>query len=40
MNTLIKYDIPFKIDNLLHDMLQQDYNLRPTMEDIYYEYLL
>lgn len=39
-NTLFTHDIPHTIDNLLHDMLQIDYNRRPTLEDIYYYYEL
>jgi serine/threonine protein kinase len=39
-DTIIKYNIPHTIDNLLHDMLQTNYKERPTMEEIYYEYSL
>ena len=39
-NTIIKYDIPHTIDNLLHDMLQTNYKERPTMKEIYYDYSL
>ena len=30
--------IPYKIQNLLSDMLEHDYRNRPTLEDIVYEY--
>jgi serine/threonine protein kinase len=31
------YDIPYTIDNILHDMLQLDYTKRSSLEDIYNE---
>lgn len=38
-STIEKYDIPINIQNVLKDMLEDDYRLRPTLNDIqlYYD---
>ena len=40
IDTISSNNIPFKIDTLLHDMLEQNFEERPTLKDIYYEYSL